>query len=254
MKLRLIRNATMVLDYGGQHILLDPYFAPRHSLESFTGKSPNPLVELPLTPDQIVDGINWVIVSHLHTDHFDAVAQVHIPKSLPLFCQPGDEQEIRDTGFTEVTTIEDSLTHKGITLTRTDGHHGLGEVGDMMGKVSGFVFQAKGEPAIYWAGDTVLCDEVRDAIAKFKPDVVITHSSGAVWPNSTGERELIVMDDAQTVEVCLLAPTAKVIAVHMESLDHGTTSRADIRTRARESGISDSALLIPADGETVEIG
>jgi hypothetical protein len=44
-----------------------------------------------------------------------------------------------------------------------------------------------------------------------------------------------------------------VIAVHLESLDHGTVTRADLRTAAAAQGISNDRLRIPADGETVEI-
>ena len=47
MKLRLFRNATLKLDYAGRTVLIDPYLAPRHSLPSFTGRSPNPMTELP---------------------------------------------------------------------------------------------------------------------------------------------------------------------------------------------------------------
>ncbi len=252
MNLRLIRNATLVLDYAGQRLLIDPYFAPRHSLPSYTGRSPNPLVELPLTTDEILDGVEWVIVSHLHSDHFDTVAQALVPKALPLFCQPINEEFIRGKGFQNVTVIDGSIQQDGITITRTDGHHGLGEVGELMGKVSGFVCQAEGEPTLYWAGDTVLCDEVEQAIRQFEPGVIVTHSCGAMWPDSAGQRQLIVMDAVQTVAVCELAPTATVVATHMEALDHATVSRTDLRSSARYANIDDQRLLMPADGEIIQ--
>lgn len=250
MQLQLIRNATMILDYGGQRFLLDPDFGAKHSRQSFTGKSPNPMVDLPIPPEKILEGIQAVIVSHLHSDHFDKVAQEIVPKTLPLFCQPGDEQTIRDKGFQQVMPI-DTLDWQGVKITRTGGHHGLGYVETQMGKVSGFVFQAKDEPTIYWAGDTVMCDEVRETISQFQPNIIIIHSCGAMWPDEAGERQLIVMDDAQTVEVCHLAPNSTVIAVHMEALDHATVSRTDLRAAAQQSGVSESRLLIPQDGETV---
>ncbi len=39
----------------------------------------------------------------------------------------------------------------------------------------------------------------------------------------------------------------------MEALDHATVSRADLRAYARANGISSDQLLIPADGETIEL-
>jgi L-ascorbate metabolism protein UlaG (beta-lactamase superfamily) len=218
-----------------------------------TGRSPNPMVDLPLPPERILDVVERVIVSHLHGDHFDAVAQELVPKSLPLLCQPGDEPTIREKGFQQVTPVADSLTWNNITITRTDGHHGLGEVETMMGNVSGFVFQASGEPTLYWTGDTVLCDEVRDAITRFQPQVILTHSSGATWPVSSGQRDLIVMDIPQTLEVCRLAPNSIVVTIHLEALDHGTVSRADLRAAADRAGIDSRRLRIPMDGEMIEI-
>jgi len=253
VKLQLIRNATLRLEYAGHMILIDPYFAPKHSLPSYTGKSPNPMVDLPISTDAILEGVELVIVSHLHSDHFDSVAQNLVPKEWLLLCQPVHEQTIREKGFQQATPVHHTYDWNGIHISRTDGHHGTGEVGEIMGKVCGFVFQAEGEPTLYWAGDTVLCEEVRDAITIFKPDVIVTHSSGATWPDSNKVRSLIVMDAAQTVEVCRIAPTTTVIATHMEALDHGTTSREDLQKAVEQADSENKRLLIPADGEILEI-
>src|SRR5258706_14289969 len=107
MKLQLIRNATLCLTYAGEIILIDPYFAPKHSLPTYTGKSLNPMVELPLPIEAILKDVGLVIVSHLHSDHFDTVAQQHVPKTLHLFCQPGNEDKIREKGFQQVAPIKD---------------------------------------------------------------------------------------------------------------------------------------------------
>ena len=253
MKLQLIRNATLRLNYAGEIVLIDPYFAPKHSLPTYTGKSPNPLVELPIPIEAILKDVDLVMVSHLHSDHFDTVAHQYVPKTIPLFCQPGNEDKIREKSFQDVTPITDKVEWKGITITRTDGHHGVGYVETQMGKVSGFVLQAANEPTIYWAGDTLLCSEVEQAIKRFKPDVIVTHSCGAKWPDDHNKRQLIVMDAQQTIAVCQAAPDSTVIAAHMEALDHATVSREELRAKAAEAGISTTQLRIPADGESIEI-
>ncbi len=247
MRLQLIRNATLKLDYAGATILLDPYLAPRHSLPSFTGRSPNPMTELPLSIDEILQGVDLVVVSHLHTDHFDSVAKQVVPKQLPLICQPGDEDVIRAVGFEDVVPLKSSLEWQGIRFTRREGSHGLGPVVEKMGPVMGFVIQAPGEPTIYWAGDTVLYPPVAEVIAELQPDIVVTHSCGARW-----DGDLIVMDDEQTLEVCRSVPPGTVVvATHMEALDHATVDRAALRKAATAAGIGQDRLLIPADGETL---
>jgi L-ascorbate metabolism protein UlaG (beta-lactamase superfamily) len=230
-------------------LLIDPYLAEKHTLPSFTGQSPNPTVALPCSPEEVIAGAELVLVSHLHTDHFDGAAQTLLPKTLPLFCQPGQEEKIREKGFTDVTPLEDTSTWKGISITRTPGNHGSGEVLRLMGPVMGFVLRAQGEPTIYWAGDTIWYEPVQQVIQAVQPDIIVTHSCGAVW---SAEKTLIVMDDTQTVAVCAAAPQATVIAVHMEALDHSTITREQLRAHAEACRVRPRQLLIPADGETLK--
>ncbi|RUM26605.1 MBL fold metallo-hydrolase [Rhizobium vallis] len=249
MKLQLIRNATLKLDYAGRTVLVDPYFAPKHSQPSFAGRSPNPLVELPLGVDEILAGVELVIVSHLHEDHFDEVAMELVPKHLPIICQPGDEAEIRKAGFTQVSPLTDIIRWQGLTFTRREGSHGLGPVLEDMGAVMGFSLEAAGEPSIYWAGDTVLYPPVADLIRATSPDIIVTHSCAAFWNG-----DLIVMDAEETIAVCEIAASSLVIATHMEALDHATIGREDLRRAAESRGIPASRLLIPADGEVLALG
>jgi L-ascorbate metabolism protein UlaG (beta-lactamase superfamily) len=248
MQFQLIRNATLKLAYGGTTVLVDPYFAPKHSLASFTGRSPNPMAELPVAIDDILDGVDLVIVSHLHTDHFDAVAKEVLPKTLPLVCQPGDESAIREAGFADVTPLAGELDWRGIKIVRRDGNHGTGPVLAKMGQVMGFTLEAEREPSVYWAGDTVLYPPVLETIEAFRPDVIVTHSCGALWDDT-----LIVMDAKQTVATAEAAPWATVVATHMEALDHATVSRDALRSHAASRVLPAERLLVPRDGETLTL-
>ena len=61
------------------------------------------------------------------------------------------------------------------------------------------------------------------------------------------------MDAAEAVATCRLAPNATVIATHMDSLDHATVSRDELRRHAAEQCVSPQQLLIPLDGETLQL-
>src|SRR6266540_5953983 len=115
-----------------------------------------------------------------------------------------------------------------------------------MGTVSGFIFQAENERTIYWTGDTIWCETVKQVVRETELDIIITHSSGA----SFDAGHPIIMDGWQTIEVCRTAPQSIVIAVHMETFDFDTVSREDLRGIAEAEGIEARQLLIPADGET----
>ena len=247
MKIQLIRNATLRITYAGHTFLIDPYLADKHTYDPFAGKSRNPTVELPIPTEEVIKDIEMVIVSHLHSDHFDQEAQRIIPKDMHIFCEPGDVATIMEQGFTNVKPIRNMLEWEGITIRRTSGQHGSGEWAERLGSVSGFIFEADDEPTLYWMGDTIWYNEVKDIVKDVQPDVIVTHSSGAVL----GDSAPIVMDAKQTVAVCQEAQNAIVIATHMDALDHGTITRASLRVYAHEKGISEHRLLIPHDGETL---
>ena len=247
MRLQLIRNATMRLTYHGHLILTDPFLAPKNTIESFAGISENPLVDLPMPPQLVIEGAEMILLSHLHVDHFDVMAQKMLDKSLPVYCQPGNEERIAANDFADITPIEDAVEWQGITISRTPGQHGTGEMAERMGKVSGFVFQAEGEPTLYWCGDTIWYPPVEQTIEKFKPDVIITHSSGAQFEG----HDPILMDADQTLALALAAPEAMVVAIHLDSLDHGKVSRPDMRIAAEEAGLSKDRFFVPEDGEEI---
>jgi L-ascorbate metabolism protein UlaG (beta-lactamase superfamily) len=131
MRLQLIRNATLKLRYADEVILIDPDLAALLSRPSFTGRSANPMVALPLPAEDIVNGLSLLIVSHLHRDHFDAVES--LPKDLPVLCQPGDETRIREHGFTTVLPVEHALRWNQLTITRVGGRHGGNGYGAHLG-------------------------------------------------------------------------------------------------------------------------
>lgn len=244
MKIKLIRSATISLQYSGHSILIDPYFADQYSQPSYAEKSKNPLVGLPLSLAEIMAGIDTVIVSHLHSDHFDPVAQNYLPKTIPILCQDSDEYKIREMGFRNIHPIRDHCQLGNISIQRVMGKHGDGDVLKEMGITSGFLFNAPDESELYWAGDTILFDKITDLLLERKPKVIVTHSSGGVW----GDGVKIIMDEVQTVEVCKLLPQSIVIATHMDSLDHCLVSRQQLREYADRNNIGRNQLFIPNDG------
>ncbi len=245
MHIQLIRNATMKITYAGRTLLTDPMLSAIGAFRSFAGIAPNPTVDLPMAAADILLDVEAIIISHLHPDHFDEAAAHILPKNIPVFCPPEDAVHLKKHGFTSVSAIETSYSWGGISITRTGGKHGSGPILERMGNVSGFVFKSPGQPTVYWVGDSIWCEEVAAAIKRHKPDVIITHSSGATLPGY----DPIIMDSEQTLTTLAAAPNAIVIAVHMESLDHCTVSRTMLRRAVDSAKIAPSRLVIPENGE-----
>jgi L-ascorbate metabolism protein UlaG (beta-lactamase superfamily) len=248
MRLQLLRNATLRLSYAGREILIDPCFGANGTLPSFAGIAANPTSELPTSINAVLDGVELAVISHLHPDHFGAAAEAALPKQVPMFCQPEDLKAIRAKGFTQVTPLVDEAAWNDISFKRTTGQHGTGEILAQAGPVMGFILKAHGEPTLYWAGDTVLIPEVLSIIENENPDVIVTHSGGA----SIGGT-LLIMDDAQTIELSRKAGKAVIVAVHMEALDHCSVTRTQLRAAADAADISATQLLIPADGQHLDL-
>jgi L-ascorbate metabolism protein UlaG (beta-lactamase superfamily) len=180
MHIQLIRNATLRMTYGNWAFITDPSLAPKHSQEPLIGKSRNPVVDLPFSSEEVLADIEMVLVSHLHPDHFDSLAQQQLAKNIQIYCQPGDEQQIKEAEFSNVAVVDGSVDWHHVRITRTPGQHGNENWSAQMGPVSGFIFRAENEPTIYWTGDTIWCKPVKQVILGMNPDIIVTHSSGQV--------------------------------------------------------------------------
>jgi len=175
MRLRLIRHATLVVEYNGHTMMVDPMLdneGTRPAIESSPNPRPNPLVGLPFPATELIRGVEALLVTHTHSDHWDKTAAELLPKHLPFFGQPEDEEKFRSQGFTQVQPILEPTTWSGIEITRTGGQHGKGEIAKAMAPVSGFVLRAPGEPTLYIAGDTIWCREVEDTLDEVGVGVV----------------------------------------------------------------------------------
>jgi L-ascorbate metabolism protein UlaG (beta-lactamase superfamily) len=251
MRLRLIRHATLIVEYGGQTLLVDPMLddvGARPAIVNSPNPRPNPLVPLPVPAEEVVKGATAVLVTHTHSDHWDATAAKLLPKNLPLFGQREDEQKFRSQGFMNVYPIIDSLTWNSIDINRTGCQHGTGEIGKKMAPASGFVLEAPGEPSFYIAGDTVWCREVAEAIRDFHPKLTVVNAGAAQFL----EGDPITMTADCVVSVCRTALNAQIVAVHIEAINHCLLTRADLAFQL-ESARVQQQVAIPNDGEWVDI-
>jgi len=251
MQLRLIRHATLIVEYGGHTFLVDPMLddpGARPSIQNSPNPRHNPLVPLPIPAVEVGMNVDTVLVTHTHSDHWDATASLLLSKQLPLLCQPEDEAKFAAQGFANLLPIDDQADIKGVCIHRTACQHGKGEIGKRMAPASGYVLRASGEPTIYIAGDTIWCTDVNDALRKYEPAIVSVNAGAAQFL----EGGPITMTADDVITTCQAAPKARVVAVHMEAINHCLLTRADLAFQLEAARVSDQ-VSIPNDGELVTL-
>src|SRR5699024_4352496 len=116
-------------------------------------------------------------------------------------------------------------TFGDIKLTKTKGEHGRGELIELAGQVCGVVFKHPDEKTLYVAGDTVWNNLVQQEIETHKPDIIVVNAGD----NQFLEGGSLVMGKDDVYEVYKAAPNAKIIASHMEAVNHWTLSREELK-------------------------
>ena len=237
MQLTLVRNATLLLELAGKRVLVDPMLddeGARPPIEGTRNPVPNPTAALPLPAEEVVSGLDAVLVTHRHRDHLDGTAEQLLPRDVPVFCQPEDEEALRELGLA-ARAVDDEVAWEGLRIVRTPGRHGTGPIADALAPVSGFVLDG-----LYIAGDTVWYEGVEATIERHRPSVAVVNAGGAEF----AEGGLIIMGIDDVREVVARVPT--VVAVHLEALNHCYLTRAALRAALPD-------VLVPADGDTLEL-
>jgi len=253
MQLHFIRSATSILHYGGAQLLIDPMLNPAGTVPPVANTANdrrNPTIDLPFGDSTLLASISTlegVLVTHLHNDHWDARAVELLPKGLPILCQPEDEGRVAAGGFTQILPIDTEREWQGIAIRRVPAQHGTGAIGQRMAPVSGFVLRHPADPTLYLAGDTIWYDAVAATLQREQPAVTIVNAGGARF--LTGDP--IIMDAEDVIALCRAAPETRVVATHLEALNHCLLTRAELRAALDAAGMA-GRVAIPADGEYLD--
>ncbi|MEZ9820244.1 MBL fold metallo-hydrolase [Shewanella sp. 10N.286.45.A1] len=261
MKIHHLRNATFVIESGEHFILIDPMLGAKGSIPPFSvmrfKAKKNPTVELPKNAASLLNKVTHTILTHSqtlgfkplqHSDHLDAAGeQFLVRRDIPVTTPAKDKDYLEKYAIRVENGVEDwqSIDFLGGKITAIPAQHGHGWIHKVMANGSGFFVELPNEPSIYISGDTVLTDNIKRALAELKPDITVVAAGEAQM--DVGQP--LLMSSKEVLEFIALSPN-KVIANHMEALNHCPTDRQTFSQVLKRHGLADK-VLIPADGETL---
>lgn len=260
MKITQIRNATLKLEFGGKTFLVDPWLIGAMKFGRFVdipGKPfstpdpvreqiPMPLYELPATVEEILRGVDFYVVTHIHPDHVDmspdGTVGAPLDKNVPVFVQNSADAEVfKRSAFATVDVLDENILGN-VKLTKTPARHGTIKP---CGDACGIIFTAPNEKTLYLVGDSIWFDGVQNSLKKFQPDVVIVNGCAA----ELVDYGRLIMNDEDIDCIRQTLPTAKIVVSHMDNVAHATISRHEMRGHLARRGVE---YFMPADGETLE--
>ena len=253
-----IRNATAKIEMAGSTFLVDPYLAPKGSYAGFEGtinsQKRNPLIDMKEPVEKVLEGVDAVIVTHTHADHWDEYAQKVLPKTLPIFVQnAGDARIIRSQGFKDVRVLGKNTEFNQVKLSKTGGQHGtdqmyaIPQLAELAGEAMGVVMQANGEKTLYIVGDTIWNEEVDFALNRYKPEVIVMNTG---YAQLQGFSDGIIMGKADVAKARQVAPQADIITVHMDAVNHAAVTSDEMRKFVKENKLT--KIAVPKESEVLK--
>ncbi|TYK53149.1 MBL fold metallo-hydrolase [Actinomadura decatromicini] len=222
--LTFIGNATTIIRYGGVTLLTDPNFLRRGQRAHLGyGITSRRLKDPAITVDGL-PALDGVVLSHLHDDHWDRVAEQHLDRRLPIVTTGAAARALRDRGFQEAAALPTwhtesfSKEDREIRITALPGRHGPGPLRHLLPPVMGSLLEfgpigGGTRFRLYISGDTLMYDELAEIRRRY-PDI----DAGLVHLGGTRLLGLltVTMDGRQGAQWLETTGCATAIPVHYD--------------------------------------
>jgi L-ascorbate metabolism protein UlaG (beta-lactamase superfamily) len=253
-----VGTATVVIRYAGFTILTDPNFLHAgdhvHLGYGLTSvRRINPAVDIEDLP-----AIDFVLLSHLHGDHFDRVAERKLNKAIPIISTLHATRYLEKVGFTRThalktwETIEVRKGEANLRLAAMPGTHGPGPLGAVLPPVMGSMLDFGNEAGenrlrMYISGDTLIHGRLREIPRRFPDvDLALLHLGGTRVLGI-----MVTMDAAQGVEAMRIVGPRTTIPIHYNDYEVFGSPLEDFKRAVNEAGLEDRVHYL-AHGDTYE--
>ena len=253
-----VGTATVVIRYAGFAILTDPNFLHAgdhvHLGYGLTSvRRTNPAVKMEDLP-----ALDFVLLSHLHGDHFDRIAERKLNKATPIISTRHATRYLEKVGFTRTHSLEtwESIDLKkgeaNLRLTAMPGTHGPGPLGAVLPPVMGSMLDFGNEAGenrlrMYISGDTLIHGRLREIPRRFPDvDLALLHLGGTKVLGI-----MVTMDAEQGVQAMRIVDPRTAIPIHYNDYEAFKSPLEDFERAVNEAGLKDRVHYV-AHGDTYE--
>ncbi len=241
-----VGTATVIIRYAGFTILTDPNFL--HSGDHVhlgygirAQRRTDPAIDIDELPP-----IDFVLLSHMHGDHFDRVAEERLDADLPIITTRHAADDLSEKGFREthaLDTWETMVVRKGdvrLDVTSTPGRHGPPVVSKGLPPVMGSMLEFKPTEEttalrLYITGDTVMHGVLEEIPERYSDiDIALLHLGGTKVLGL-----LLTMDADQGIEAVELFDAETSIPIHYDDYDVFESSLEEFQEAVREAGLDE---------------
>lgn len=246
-----VGTATTLIEYGGFHLITDPNFlhAGDHVHLGY-GLTSKRLTEPALRVDQL-PRLDACILSHLHGDHWDRIAEAALPRTLPIVTTEHAARALRGRGFEAakgLRTWECALLHKAdvtLRVTALPARHGPALVSRLLPPTMGSMLEwhrGDGPPVfrLWISGDTVMHPRL-DEIPERYPDIplALLHLGGT---RVLGV--LLTFDAEQGIRALRLVRPKRVIPIHYDDYTVFRSSLEDFLSAVRREPVESEVRVL----------
>jgi L-ascorbate metabolism protein UlaG (beta-lactamase superfamily) len=145
-----VGHATVLAELGGVRLLTDPVLRSRVGPLRRHGARP---------ASAVTEGLDAVLISHLHHDHADIPSLRRIDRDVPVLAAPGSGEFLERRGFSSVSELAPGESSRigGVTVTAVEARHPSESRFERKSEAVGFLLTGRRQ-RIYFAGDTDLFD------------------------------------------------------------------------------------------------
>lgn len=153
-RITFVGHATVLAELDGTRLLTDPVLRARVGPLRRHGAPPAP---------QVTEGLDAVLLSHLHRDHADLPSLRRVGRDVPVIGAPGSREFLERRGFDVVSELApgESTRVGEVTVTAVEARHPNRSRFERKSEAVGFVLAGR-QRRIYFAGDTDLFDGMAD--------------------------------------------------------------------------------------------